>query len=244
MSQMSRFNSVMAAILAGGVILGSAAWADDRDGGIVGGAIVPGSFPRDGRYISAPPPSPLVPAPPRPPAPPPTYSIPALPSPYPTPAFQSPPPPPPYPVAPAPASTNRFEPPSIQGSPTHPAYIAEPAMEKHAKQTHSGTASDSRVAMDPVLERRIRETERRIQGYQRQLDQILARHDNRWESLLKSPQDKRRCEEILRKWHQEERYLATSGWVTPTPMVPSKDAGATQTSAESGEELNASDLDN
>jgi hypothetical protein len=76
-------------------------------------------------------------------------------------------------------------------------------------------------------------------GYQKELDRILARHENKWSSLMRSPEDRRRCEAILRKWKDEEARLAGTLPTASRRGPPD----ALRPGSKEDEELDASDID-
>jgi len=111
------------------------------------------------------------------------------------------------------------------------------------------------LASSSALSRDVEQYENRFAEYQRQLNKILAKHNDDWDSLVKTPKDKEKYEAILKRWSEDESRLESllapklselpapsrSGKSLPKSAPPAKAPKAA--SADDGEELNPVDID-
>jgi len=175
-----------------------------------------------------------------PPPPPPPYPVPILPSPYPTLSYYpstSNPAPSTFTAPPTPIFS--YPPPPAQISPTHPAFMVESPAGASTRPSMSDPGPvKPAFTPDPNQARKMKEYEARFMRYQKELDRILARHENRWHSLKKSPEDRRKCEEILKNWKEDELRLMGSSPQEEKSLPAGKAPGS-----KSKEELDASDID-
>jgi hypothetical protein len=95
----------------------------------------------------------------------------------------------------------------------------------------------SASSADPQWRAALADHSKKVRSCQKELDKILSRHGFNWVELSKDPNDRQKCEEILKLWSQSESTLQEAYRVgkPPVPVTLPK-------TPLSREELNAADI--
>jgi hypothetical protein len=145
--------------------------------------------------------------------------------------------------------------PGIQPSPSHFTSTGKDGVSKGVptRVVIQTSTSFSNIQSDPKLAAEVKKYEQKSKLYQEQIDRILWKHKQDWESLSKNPADRKKCEEIMNQWRLDEKRL--EALLTPksrlnpsgTPLTQDKSRSLRtegKTRPVKNEELNADDIDN
>jgi hypothetical protein len=145
--------------------------------------------------------------------------------------------------------------PSMQPSPSHFTSTGKDGLSKGIPASGGRGTSPSpfNTKSNPKLAAEVKKYEQKSKKYQEQIDRILLKHGQNWESLSKNPADRKKCEEIMNQWRLDELQLESLFTMKAPPKTVGTPASrntsrpvqtGAKTRPEKNEELDADDIDN